>query len=109
MRIFPFAPCGTVSSITATQTGGSNRVALNGTSAAPNNCQDLHVRVVNEHSVAAVVAFGSVTVDATTDIRALVVPAGAERVFTLPPGATYFDAIVRSTTGTVTAQVGHGV
>lgn len=106
MNIDPWSPCGQLVDIAATTTGGTNRQALNGATATSPG--DVHVRVVNGGSVPCIVAFGDITVDASTDTRRVEVAPG-ERILSFKQGSGYADAIMRSGTGTVSVQLGFGV
>lgn len=107
MHIAPWSPCGPVIDLAATTVGGAARQAVTGSGAT--GAGALNVRVCNNGTVNAFVAFGTSAVDASSDSRRMEVPAGAERVFDFPNSATHADAVMRSGTGTVSVQIGYGV
>ena len=103
MQIAAFSPVGVKTDVAATtaQTRTAMQVATSPT-------LSYNLRVVNEADDTALVAMGTVAVDATTDTGALAIPPG-ERIVAWPFGATHCSVALRSGSGTVQIQLGAGV
>lgn len=105
MDISALSPRMAPKDVAATTAGGTNRQALGITvDNTGGNCW-----VVNEASVAAIVALGDSTVDASTAADRVVIPAGQGRIISAKAMATHCDAILRSGAGTVSFQIVQGV
>jgi hypothetical protein len=103
-QIAAWIPCGELTE-NASITTSTNPQALSGEDTG----LPLNARVCNRGAVSIIVAFGDSTVDATTDTRRVEVLPGAERVFSVPNGATHADMVTVSGTSSGSVQLGMGV
>lgn len=104
MNVLAFQPSGQRRDFSATTATGPQAIDGSGV------MEPLTVRICNGSLTdSALFAAGGATVDATTDIRAVEVLPGSERVFQWPSGARFADVVMRAGVATVSVQVGSGV
>lgn len=104
MNIDAFSPIGNAVTVAASVANARAQITTALSIEIPMN-----LRIYNPATVQAEIAMGGASVDASTDVQALSVPAGGERVVTWKPGSTYVAVVLPSGTANVEFQLGAGV